>query len=282
MVRRKASRGLRSGQHFWGCSTFPQCRGTIDIAGVMLPQGNEPASVSLAGTSAQAEFERRLGLRRARLRQVWPFLVGLTLVVMVATYLAVQGWLGPSFGALAAFGVALLFGLTAIEIPQTTRAWQRGAEGERRTARHLAGLGEAGFVVLHDRRVPGYGGNLDHVAIGPSGVWAIETKRLSGKVVIDGSHLSIGGGRQDKIVDQVFREAAAVQIALRDQLDPLGMTVVPVICLHDAELPWFKKTVRGVRLASGRQLVRLLAGGEQRLTPEQVQQLAGVASVRLK
>jgi len=32
MVRRKAQRGTNSGQYFWGCSRFPQCKGTRSIA----------------------------------------------------------------------------------------------------------------------------------------------------------------------------------------------------------------------------------------------------------
>jgi hypothetical protein len=136
-------------------------------------------------------------------------------------------------------------------------------------------------VIFHDRRVPGYGGNLDHIAIGPSGIWAVETKRLAGKVVIDGDELRIGGRRQSRILDQVYRQAAAVQIALRDQLDPLAITVTPIVCLHAGELPWFNRTVRGVQLVSGRGLARTLRSNRTRLTPQQVQALADAASNRL-
>ena len=31
MVRRMARRGPHSGEEFWGCSTFPSCRGTAPI-----------------------------------------------------------------------------------------------------------------------------------------------------------------------------------------------------------------------------------------------------------
>lgn len=282
MVLRTAGRGALAGQDFWGCPRYPACRGTIDIQ-TSSPSGPAPsATASAAGTSAQAEFDRRRAHTRERIRNSWPLLVGVTLVVMVAAYLGVDGWLGPSMGAMAAIGVAAVFGLGVLSLPQTTTAWLKGAEGERRTARHLVGLEEAGFVVLHDRRVPGYGGNLDHVAIGPSGVWAIETKRLTGKVEIFGDELRIGGRRRDRIIDQTYREAIAVQVALRDHLDPLGLTVTPIICLHDGELPWFNKTVRGVRLASGRGLVRQISEGAERLTGEQVQRLADVASARLQ
>jgi hypothetical protein len=65
-------------------------------------------------------------------------------------------------------------------------------------------------------------------------------------------------------------------------LSSTGAQVKPVICLHRGELPFFNKTVRGVRLASGRQLVRLLRNEERRLSDEQVQALAQAADRLLK
>jgi len=154
------------------------------------------------------------------------------------------------------------------------RAWGVGAEGERKTQSLLEPLRDEGFVILQDRKVPGWGGNLDHVAIGPTGLWAIETKSLAGKVVIRGDVLLIGGHRRDKIIEQVRQEATIVQVVLADSLTRLGLRVTPVICLHRGELPFFNKTVRGVRLASGRQLVRLLREGEAPLSSDQVSALA--------
>jgi len=141
---------------------------------------------------------------------------------MTMVYLLVQAWYEPAWGAIAAGAVALVKLSSYVEMPQQIDAWRVGAEGERRTARHLEGLVEAGFIVLHDRKVPGYGGNVDHVAIGPTGVWAIETKSLSGKVEIHGDSLTVGGRPQDKIVDQVYREATAVQVAMGESLSGSG------------------------------------------------------------
>jgi hypothetical protein len=237
---------------------------------------------SAAGASAQARFDRLRRERTERLKRIWPFVVGVTLVLMLMVYLIAQSVVSPPWAAAASAGVALAFVAGVVELPQATAAWRIGAEGERKTASYLAGLEELGFIVLHDRKAPGYGGNLDHVAIGPSGIWAIETKSLKGKVEIDGDSLKIGGYRQDKIVDQVYREAVAVQVALGDVLSSTGAQVKPVICLHRGELPFFNKTVRGVRLASGRQLVRLLRNEERRLSDEQVQALAQAADRLLK
>ncbi len=66
--------------------------------------------------------------------------------------------------------------------PQTTKAWAAGASGEERVAQVLHERLGASAVLLHDRKVPGTRGNIDHLAIASSGVWVIDTKRYSGKV----------------------------------------------------------------------------------------------------
>lgn len=126
----------------------------------------------------------------------------------------------------------------------------------------------------HDRRVPGYGGNVDHIAVGPTGVWVIETKNYRGGVEVFGDRLEVNGQPQDRMVDQVYREAVAVQIALGDRLTSLGVTVTPVLCFPRAKLGWFEQSVRGVRLVDGRGLLKLLRSGDQRLDEEGVQAIA--------
>lgn len=266
----------------WGCSTFPVCGARVGVA-------PEPVATSEAtewvqaspGQSAQQEFERFRQRNRERIRRQWPFAIGITLVVIVVIYLIAQSWVPHPWPALAAALVALALLSAFVESPKMD-AWRTGAEGERKTGHHLDGLREAGFVVLHDRKVPGYGDNLDHVVIGPSGVWAVQTKNVAGKIEIAGDSLRIRGYRQDRMVDQVYREAAAIQVALGTSLAGVGVTVTPVLCIHRGELPFSNKRVRGVRLASGRQLVRLLKAGDIHLTSEQIQTIARAADQVLR
>jgi hypothetical protein len=87
--------------------------------------------------------------------------------------------------------------------------------GELATAESLTGLIAQGYRVFHD--VPADGFNIDHVAIGPHGVFAIETKfRLrrvkanneSHKVTFDGRQLTFpAGGATDKPLAQAKRQA---------------------------------------------------------------------------
>jgi len=276
MVLRTARRGPFAGQRFWGCSTFPRCQARVEVEAETLEDVGEQQqwAVSPAGGSAQAEFERRRTRNRKRIRRQWPYALAFGVVVCAIVFAGVQAVTDQPVLAVTV-AVALAF-MQAVGFFQFSivRAWGVGAEGERRTAAFLEPLRDEGFVILHDRKVPGWGGNLDHVAIGPTGLWAIETKSLAGKVMIRGDVLRIGGHRRDKIIDQVRQEATIVQVVLGESLTQLGLRVTPVICLHRGELPFFNKTVRGVRLASGRQLVRLLREGDHRLSAGQVNMLA--------
>ena len=64
--------------------------------------------------------------------------------------------------------------------------WGRGAAGEQATAKALATLPSDSWVVLHDVRWPGRPfANIDHVAIGPTGVFVIDSRSWSGSVQLD-------------------------------------------------------------------------------------------------
>ena len=65
---------------------------------------------------------------------------------------------------------------------EQARAWQRGAHGERQTARLLDRLGRDGYVVFHDLAMPGSPANVDHLVVGPSGVFVIDSKQWTGQV----------------------------------------------------------------------------------------------------
>lgn len=283
MVLRTAGKGSYAGQQFWACPRFPKCWGKRGIAGQQATRP-DPVIASLpkvepsgAGDSAQATFERRLSAHRQRVRAVWPVIVGITVVLMVLAYLVGLSLGVPWLGAAAAAIVALAMLYAVMDRPQFIEAWRIGAKGERKTSDRLAELHPHGFIVLNDRLSPGYGGNIDHLAIGPTGIWAVETKSLKGSVEITNHRLAVNGSPQDKIVDQVYREATSIQIALRDVLEPLGIGVKPVLCLHRARLPFFDREVQGVRLASGRTLIRTLREGNQVLTTEQIDRIASAA-----
>jgi hypothetical protein len=233
-----------------------------------------------AGASASAEYESRLARHQDRVSAERP----LTLVFAAAA--AIAGavlWLSAhsTFG-LALLLVAAILVLRLVVTPNAVTAWNTGAEGERLTARQLAQLEPDGFVILHDRRLPGsWRANIDHVVIGPPGVFVVETKSLSGKVEVRGDEVYVAGRRRTRMLDEARREAMGVGVALATELEELELGVTPVIVVHRARLPFFRSVACGIRIVSGGDLVGALRGAEPVLSPEEVEWLASTAESRL-
>ena len=73
--------------------------------------------------------------------------------------------------------------------------YEKGAVGERATADALAGLDSQDWVVMHDLAWPGRArANIDHVVVGPPGVFAIDTKNWSGRVELKEGHRVVRSG----------------------------------------------------------------------------------------
>jgi Nuclease-related domain len=178
-------------------------------------------------------------------------------------------------GALAA--VAAGWGLRFKPSPDAV-AWRRGAAGERRTARLLGQLERHGWAVLHDLAVPGSRANLDHLVIGPGGVFVIDSKQYRGHLQLDRSgRLWHGRYPLAPILRTVSFEADQAAQVLPDP----GVAVAPIVAVHGAQIPWGMVVVNGVPVVPARRLPSLLRALPPVLGPERVAALAGQARVRL-
>ena len=79
---------------------------------------------------------------------------------------------------------------------------KQARDGERAIGQCLERLREGGYRVLHD--IVGYGFNIDHVLIGPTGVYTVETKTISKpakgpcEITCDGETVSVNGFTPDR------------------------------------------------------------------------------------
>lgn len=143
-----------------------------------------------AGASAQVKYTTLTKAWRKRKRGVF---AAVTAVCGSIFALAVVGWhLWPNlafmFGLWA--GTAMAFWLMARESPPAwIEQWQQGAFGEQATGRQLRKLEHQGWVVLHD--LPRGTGNVDHVLVGPGGVFVLDSKRTDGLVVVQDSSVTV-------------------------------------------------------------------------------------------
>jgi hypothetical protein len=132
-------------------------------------------------------------------------------------------------------------------------------------------------VVLHDLAVPGSTANLDHLAIGPGGVFVIDSKQYRGRLQLDAvGKLWHGRHPLAPTLGAVSWEADQAAQALPDP----GVAVVPIVAVHGAQVPWGKVVVEGVPVVSARRLPSMLRQLPAVLGPERVAVLADQARIR--
>jgi hypothetical protein len=186
-----------------------------------------------AGASARREHEKRHARREQRLEQDWGRLAG---IVKFLT-----------------------------DDPQSTTAWAKGSEGERRLAARLTKLVGDRAVLLHDRRVPRTRGNIDHIAVAASGVWIIDTKNYKGLVeqrdvgrwFKTDNRLYVGGRDRTRLAEGLAWQIAAARTAL-------GVADVPMhsaLCFVEADWKLFAKPFRqdGVWVLWAKKLAEMIA-----------------------
>jgi hypothetical protein len=236
------------------------------------------ASVGRPGGAAQARWRRLRAAEWATWTRTLPWRVAVILGISVGG--GVLGSLLASrlgqvvVAALAA--AATGWGLRFRPSPDVV-AWRRGAAGERRTARLLDPLEREGWAVLHDLAVPGSRANIDHLVIGPGGVFVIDSKQYRGRLQLDSSGC-LWHGRYPlaSTLRAVSFEADQAALILTDP----DVVVVPIMAVHGAQVPWGRVVVNGVPVVAARRLPSMLRQLPAVLGPERVAWLGDQARVR--
>jgi hypothetical protein len=183
------------------------------------------------GASAEREYRRRRLSREARTRSRHPLIGGLLLALKAP--------------------------------PMHEVSFRQGGRGERAVARSLERRTASGpAVILHDRRMPGGYGNIDHLAIAPRGVFVIDAKAIRGKVrvarpLLGDPRLLVRGHNRPKLLAGLDRQVAAVRQALASG-GHRGVPVEGALCFTDAQLPLLGREIAGHRLDHCRGVARRL------------------------
>lgn len=192
---------------------------------------------------------------RGLMRVVLPLMaaVGLAGYVLGA---AVQ-WPRLGAGTAGALLLALAAGLAvAVRVSRSRlAAFIKGARGEEAAARVLGLLPET-YDVFHGLAA-GTGGaaaDVDHVVVGPHGVFAVETKNWAGRIDIADGQVMYNGRRPDRPpVEQVGRAADALRAALRAEVGE-AVPVQPILCFVDDGSVTHAGGVSGVLVCGARHL----------------------------
>jgi hypothetical protein len=165
------------------------------------------------------------------------------------------------------------------------RRWRFGMRGEQAVAEKLSDreIAAAGYVVFHDLQVESGNDkwNVDHVVVGPGGVFVLETKARSkrkatrkqneGYVIYDGKSLQFPWCVDWKAVPQVERNANWVRELIK-KVAPDGILVQPVIVVPG----WYVESLGDfpVKVMPATYLVGYLKGAKRVYSAKEVGAIA--------
>ena len=222
--------------------------------GATAPSLNERAAAD-AGASLQKEYDRRMARREARVKGSLPRIGGLLLAIFD-------------------------------EAP-STKAFKRGAEGERKAIKRLLESAGPDVQFLVNRRL-GHrrkDGDIDVLAISRAGVHIIDVKRYADAAIrverrgglfsARTEHLMVRGRDRTDLLDSLMRQHEAVREAIESEAQFAATPSRSILCFVDADLPLFETlSIQGVSVIGPKQTSRQLAANGTALTPTEVEELA--------
>jgi hypothetical protein len=184
-------------------------------------------------------------------------------VISVLVFLPVtfwQGWrLGVTFAAIVAIIDTVYRSRTMSLIPAAVRV----SSARRRTKRRLFLVRVSGYLALHARGIPGTGSIIDHLVVGPGGVYALDSERWDRRLPVRtvasdsaaGPVLYHGPFSQKDRLAHARWEAAQAARLLSNELGR-EVTVRPAMVIYGPTVPWAVATLRGVDVFAGRSVGR--------------------------
>lgn len=211
-------------------------------------------------------------------RTLWPLL----LVVGLAGYLIRAALPVPALTVSAAGALllvlAVVLAMVSVRCEKRLASFLRGARGEEWVAHELAFLPADHFVFHALSR--GRGGlssgleDYDHIVVGPTGVFIIETKNWRGKISIEGDEIRYDGQIPSRPpLQQVKSASAGLQKRI---VEACGTKVVvwPVVCFVNSLPEEFPLAAAGVVVCDAGSINDVvLDEANRRIPPDTVQRV---------
>ena len=184
----------------------------------------------------------------------WMWRIGAA-VVACAVVSVLLGWrIGVAVAVLVVVGDVV----RSSRKSSSVAAWQKSSAAERRTERQLKSLHRNGYLVLHARAVPRddegvSDGRIDHLVIGPSGVYAIDSEKWDKRLPVRTmSHLKLFHGpfnKKDRL-DEARWEAQMASEIIGERVG-FEVPVQPSVAIYGPSIPWKVMRVREVDVYAG-------------------------------
>lgn len=155
------------------------------------------------------------------------------------------------------------------------RSWYVGALGEQRVGAVLARL-PAPWVVLHAVPVGKASTDIDHVVLGPAGVFTINTKHHPGKAVWVAGRTLLVAGQKQPYIPKAEGEAKAAATLLHAAVG-VAVPVRPVLALVGLEKLTVRRAPERAHVLTERHLVRWLLAQPPVLAADELARLLRLA-----
>jgi hypothetical protein len=211
--------------------------------------------------------------------RIWQLRVVVAVVILVA------------FSILASWQLGLTLAVIAI-IADTIYRARKGYAGkirltaaQRRTRRQLNKLGRAGYRAMHARPIPESQDQIDHLVVGPAGVFAIDSENWDKRLAVrtkKGTQLWHGPfSKKDRLQHAQWEAQRAADLLTEATGKPVSVRAA--MAVYGPRIPWDVATIREVDVFSGPRLRKYLRrrarNGEVRpLADEEIERIFKAAN----
>ena len=186
--------------------------------------------------------------------RIWRLRVVVAVVILVAFSILVSWQLGLTLAVIA---------IIADTIYRSRRGYPgviKMTAAQRRTRRQLGKLARAGYRAMHARPIPESEEQIDHLVVGPTGVFAIDSEDWDKKLVVrtkKGTQLWHGPfSKKDRLQHAQWEAQRAAEMLSGEIGKPVS--VRPVMAVYGPRIPWDVATIRDVDVFSGPRLRKYL------------------------
>lgn len=232
---------------------------------------SEPRSRPATPESSYAPVERTSLLtllqqpkyRHLRRRALISLAAGLVVGIPLANW---------RLGLVAAIVAAIADTMYRARTISSVPAWRKASAAERRTEAQLKKLERGGYRTLHARAIPGSEAQIDHLVVGPTGVYAVDSEKWDKRLPVRvQSHRKLFHGpfNQKPRLDEARWEASRASELISEALGRQIM-VVPSLAIYGPAIPWKVLTIRDVDVFDGGRVRRWITKRERSLTAEEI------------
>jgi hypothetical protein len=174
-----------------------------------------------------------------------------TAICLVA-FIAVTIWKDWRYGVTAVVIYAAVDTLFRSKTMGITPSSVRVTAAQRSTARRLKLLQAAGYMSLNTRQIPDTKTVIDHVVVGPSGIFTLDSQRLDPRLPImaKGGMLYHGPVSQEPKLDHARYEADQAATLIGAELGR-PVRVRPAMIIYGPKLPWVIMRLKGIDVFDG-------------------------------